>query len=163
MAVTARTPLRIRIEGSNLPGGAFCEHQHVHVGVQCRAEAVDLVPGDAARADFEFDVDVLPAADGGWDFRGPYVHGKRGERFLYLAWGDRPPGGEFAMFRRAKLHLSCLDAHLVASAAEPGQHLVARLALTDGRGGPRCASVRPPAIDWSAEPQPPSPTPEPLT
>ena len=36
-------------------------------------------------------------------FRGPAVHGKRGERFLYLTWGDVGPAGEFAMFRRAKL------------------------------------------------------------
>ena len=150
-----KRPLRIRIEGTSLPGATFCEHQHVHVAVQCRAEAVDFVAGDADVAEFEFDIDVLPAEDGSWDFRGPYVHGKRGERFLYLTWGDRPPGGEFAMFRRAKLHLSCLDADLVARAAEPGHRLVARLALTDGRGGPRCASVRPPAIAWSVASHPP--------
>ena len=147
-----KRPVRFLIEGTNLPGAAFAEHRHVHVGVQCRSEAVDLVPGDASAAKFEFDVDVLPAPDGSWDFRGPYVHGKRGERFVYLAWGDRPPGGDFAMFRRAKLHLSCLAPDLVARAAEPGHRLVARLSLTDGRGGPRCASVRPPAIDWTVEP-----------
>jgi hypothetical protein len=151
-----KRPLRIRIEGTTLPGRAFCEHEHVHIGVQFRAEAVDLVPGDAAEAIFEFDVDILPVDDGGWDFRGPYVHGKRGERFLYLTWGDHPPSGEFTMFRRAKLHLSCLDPDLVAGAAEPTHRLVARLALTDGRGGPRCASLRSPEIHWSVQPQPPS-------
>ena len=149
-----KRPLRIRIEGINLPGRTFCEHQHVHVGVQCRSDPVDLVSGDAAEAVFEFDVDILPTDDGGWDFRGPYVHGKRGERFVYLTWGDHPPAGEFHMFRRAKLHLSCLDGPLVASAAEAGHHLVARLSLTDARGGPRCASLRPPAITWSAAPTP---------
>jgi hypothetical protein len=109
-----------------------------------------LVPGDADAAEFDFTVDILPAA-GSWDYRGPYVHGKPGERFLYLTWGDRPPGGAFAMFRRAKLHLSPIDAGLVERAAAPGQRLVARLALTDGRGGPRCASIRPPDITWTAE------------
>lgn len=153
-APPAPRPLPVRIMGTNLPGRAFGEHQHVHVGVQCRAEAVDLVPGDAAEAVFDFAVDILPADGDGWDFRGPYVHGKRGERFLYLTWGDQPPGGEFAMFRRAKLHLSVLDDELVALAAEPGRRLVGRLGLTDGRGGPRCASVRPPGIDWSVEPGP---------
>ena len=116
------------------------------------ANAVDLVPGDAAEANFEFDVDVLPDDTGGWDFRGPYVHGKRGERFLYLTWGDHPPGGAFTMFRRAKLHLSSLDSALIAAATAPAHRLVARLALTDARGGPRCASLRPPAISWTAEP-----------
>jgi hypothetical protein len=156
MAVTpkpAKRPLRIRIEGTSLPGRTFCEHANVHVGVQCRSDAADLVPGDAAEAVFEFDVDILPSDDGGWDFRGPHVHGKRGERFVYLTWGDRSPTGEYAMFRRAKLHLSCLDEALITAAAEPAHHLVARLSLTDGRGGPRCASLRPPAIDWTAEPK----------
>lgn len=152
MAVTGRRPLRVRIEGTNLPGDVFCDYVDVHVGVQCKADAADLVPGGAARADFEFDIDALPGPAGGWDFRGPYVHGKPGERFVYLTWGEHPPGGEFAMFRRAKLHLSCLDAGLIADAAQPGRRLVGRLGLTDGRGGPRCASVRPPEIDWSAEP-----------
>jgi hypothetical protein len=147
----AKHPLRIRIEGANLPGRSFCEHANVHVGVQCRSDPVDLTPGDAPEAVFDFEVDILPADDGGWDFRGPYVHGKRGERFLYLTWGDVSPTGDYAMFRRAKLHLSCLDDSLIAAAAGPGHRLVARLGLTDGRGGPRCASVRPPAIEWTAE------------
>ena len=154
-SASTKRPLRIRIEGSSLPGRTFGEHQHVHVGVQCRSDAVDLIPGDAAEAIFEFDVDILPDDAGGWDFRGPYVHGKRGERFLYLTWGDHPPGGGYEMFRRAKLHLSSLDPALITTAAAAADRLVARLALTDGKGGPRCASVRPPAISWTAEPQHP--------
>ena len=148
--MTAKQPLRIRIVGTNLPGRVFGEHQHVHVGVQCRKEAIDFTPGDAAEATFEFDVDVLPGDDGGWDFRGPYVHGPRGQRFIYLVWADLPPGSDATMFRRAKLHLSCLDAALIRDAAAPGRKLTANLALTDGKGGPRCASVRPPGISWSA-------------
>jgi hypothetical protein len=147
--MTTKQPLPVRIEGTNLPGRSFAEHDHVHVGVQCRKDAVDLTPGDAPEATFAFDIDILPTDDGGWDFRGPYIHGPRGERFIYLSWVDLPPGSEGAMFRRAKLHLSCLDAALITAAAEPGRRLTARLALTDGKGGPRCASIRPPAISWS--------------
>lgn len=147
----AKRPLRIRIEGTNLPGRTFCEHENVHVGVQCRREPVDLIGAGAVDAIFEFDVEILPTDDGAWDFRGPYVHGKRRERFIYLTWGDLPPGGDYTMFRRAKLHLSCLDPALIESAAAADQQLVARLSLTDGKGGPRCASVRPPAIAWSVE------------
>jgi hypothetical protein len=150
-AKDVKRPLRIRIEGTNLPGRTFCEHQNVHVAVQSRQDPVDITPGDAPGVTFEFDVDILPADDGAWDFRGPYVHGKRGERFLYLTWGDLLPAGGFTMFRRAKLHLSCLDPALIRAAAEPDQHLVGRLGLTDAKGGPRCASLRPPAIAWSAE------------
>ena len=147
----AKQPLRVRIEGTSLPGRTFDGHDHVHVGVQRRSDAVDLVPGDAAEAIFEFDVEFVGDGAGGWDFRGPYVHGKPGERFVYLTWGDRSPGGDFAMFRRAKLHLSCLDPALISQAAASGHRLVGRLGLTDGRGGPRCASLRPPTLSWTAE------------
>ncbi len=148
--MTTKRPLHVRIEGTDLPGRSFAERGDVHVGVQCRKDPVELTPGDAPEATFEFDVDILPTDDGAWDFRGPYIHGPRGERFIYLSWVDLLPGGAGAMFRRAKLHLSCLDAALITAAAEPGRHLKARLALTDGKGGPRCASIRPPGISWSA-------------
>jgi hypothetical protein len=59
VADQGRRPLRIRVEGVNLPGRTFCEHGHVHVAVQRRSEAVDPVPGDATEAIFEFDVEVL--------------------------------------------------------------------------------------------------------
>lgn len=38
---------------------------------------------------------------------------------------------------------------LIGAAAAPGHHLVARLSLTDAKGGPRCASLRPPALTWT--------------
>jgi hypothetical protein len=138
--------MRVRIVGTNLPGIRFGGREPVHVGVQRRKEVVDLVPGDAAEAVFDFDVDVVD----GPDFRGPYVHGKRGQRFLYLSWGYASDGGgtDFEMFRRAKLHLSAIDDGLVGEAAAGGGVLEGRLSLTDGRGGPRCASVRPPLVEW---------------
>ena len=45
-------------------------------------------------------------ADGGVDLRGPAVHGRKGERFLYLTWGDVGADDSFAMFRRAKLMIA---------------------------------------------------------
>ena len=135
-------PLSIRIEGSNLPGRTFAEHAAVHVGVQCRAEAADLVPGDAPEAVFDFSVDVLPAEGGGWDFRGPHVHGRRGERFLYLTWGDVGADGSFAMFRRAKLHLSSLDDGLIGRAAEPRPRPVVRAKAGAGDSSAAAASAR---------------------
>ena len=34
----------------------------------------------------------------------------------------------------------------------PGHRLVARVRLTDAKGNPICARIRPPYIAWSAEP-----------
>ncbi|HJV08619.1 MAG TPA: DUF5990 family protein, partial [Acidimicrobiales bacterium] len=95
--------LLVRIEGVNLPGRNWGPYENVHVGVQRKAEPVDLVPGDATQATWELAIET----DGG-DFRGPHVQGKRGERFLYLTWGAVGAGGTFTMFRRAKLMLAAV-------------------------------------------------------
>jgi hypothetical protein len=57
--------------------------------------------------------------------------------------------GGFAKFRRAKLFLDGVDPETAAAAVESG-FLVARLGLTDAKGNPLCAGVRPPLVAWSA-------------
>ena len=52
------------------------------------------------------------------------------------------------MFRRAKLMIGDIEPELLAAAARDGGVLVASLSLTDERGCPRCARVRPPVISW---------------
>ena len=83
------------------------------------------------------------------DFKGPCVQGKRGQRFVYLTWGDVAPDGSFQMFRRAKLMLDAIDPDLVRAAEAQDRPLVAQVHLTDQGGGPRCARVDPPALSWS--------------
>jgi Family of unknown function (DUF5990) len=136
-----------RIVGTDLPGrscGPAPEHPepyaHVHVGLQRTAEVVDVVPADADRALFEFDVDVDTERG---RFTGPYVHGRDGQRFIYLSWGELIDG-EFRMFRRAKLHIDHLDPRAV-----DGRAVVGELGLRDAKGNPLCASVRPPRITWT--------------
>ncbi|MDT3400230.1 DUF5990 family protein [Streptomyces sp. B1866] len=141
----------IRIVGRDLPGPVCGDHRHVHVGVQRGAEPVQVVPSaDGGRAVFEVPVEVVTAADGSADYRGPYVHGRRGGRFLYLTWGERPPGGPFAMFRRAKLALDDIPGEVWASAVDGGV-VEGSLGLADADGMPVCASVRPPRVAWRAE------------
>jgi hypothetical protein len=132
--------VRFRITGTDLPGRRSGETENLHVGVQRGKEVLDLVPADADRAVFEFDVDVKAGR-----LAGPFIHGKPGERFIYLAWGDVGADGAFTMTRRAKLRVDALD-----PAALDGGTVEGRLSLTDARGGPVCATVRPPAIDWRA-------------
>jgi hypothetical protein len=142
------------IEGVNLPGrhcGAGEGYDNVHVGVQRGKEVVDLHPGDAPSARWAFDLADKDLPDGGVDVGGPFAQGRRGDRFVYLSWGTVDAGGGFTMFRRAKLMLAAVDHSVVAAARRPGARLVGRLGLTGGDGGPRCAAVRPPGIEWSAE------------
>jgi hypothetical protein len=65
-------------------------------------------------------------------------------------WGVMKKGGAFEMFRRATILLSSLRWADVASHLETNQPLIAELSLTDAKGGPLCASVKPPHIRWRA-------------
>ncbi|WP_207769459.1 DUF5990 family protein [Nocardioides currus] len=128
--------MRIRIEGHTLPGRDPGSHRDVQVGIQVRREPAELVPADAASATWEVEVTESYGADVR-DFHGPVVQGKRGERFVYLTWLEGP---DATMFRRAKL--------MLADAPE-ADVVVARVDLTDEAGLPRCARLRPPAVEWS--------------
>lgn len=144
--------MEIIIDGHNLPGRTFRSAgvpiHNVHVGIQIRKDPAELVAADATSARWTVDVRVEPV-DGGLDFTGPAVHGVRGERFLYLTWGDLGDDGSFAMFRRAKLMLNRIDRALVRRAVDEQLALRASIDLTDGYGGPRCARVDPPHLSWT--------------
>jgi hypothetical protein len=127
------------IEGHHLPGRTCGSYDDIHVGLQVRRDPAELVPGDATSARWQADVDVLDK-DGAVDFRGPAVQGRRGERFVYLTWGELRDE-TFTMFRRAKL--------MLADVPDPRRGSVtARVHLTDKHGMPRCARLRPPALSW---------------
>lgn len=148
----------IRIEGHDLPGrscgpspDAPDGYPNVHVGLQRRArpaELLGLVRGDAPSATWVIDGAPKPRGDG-LDITGPFIQGPPGGRFVYLSWGTVDQAGGFAMFRRAKLWLEAVPADVGAAAVDQGI-LVGRLGLTDPKGNPLCASVRPPLIVWSA-------------
>src|SRR5215218_8545518 len=125
--------MRVTIVGTDppqLPG--------VRVGVQRGRETVDARDLTMVRDDAEPVVFTFEVTSTGSDFRGPYVHGRPGERFLYLVW-ER----EEQTFRRAKLMLT---ADLAAQEA-----LTGILSLRGADGSPVCASVRPPAITWTMD------------
>jgi hypothetical protein len=153
------------VDAVELPG-LECKdmtYKNIHVGVCDRAwrqapvvqpsrpwGVRGLVPGDAAAAKWELEI-VVKDADGELDFGGHFVRGTRGDRHIGLAWGEVPGDGSFRLFRGAKLRLDAIDREAVLDARTPGKRLVARLGLTDEKGHPRCASVRPPAVTWSTE------------
>jgi hypothetical protein len=151
--------LRIQIEATDLPGrrcgpdldGRWYENVHVGLARGAGTAADDLVPGDADRAAWDFEVDLRETDTGEFDFGGPYVLGPRDERHLGLRWLREDDAGEWIIFRAAKFRLFEMDRATFESAARSGKRLVGRLGLTDEQGWPRCATVRPPLIDWSVE------------
>ncbi len=82
------------------------------------------------------------------DVKGPQIQGSPGKRFIYLTWGVVDDGGDFAMFRRAKLWLDAVRVTVMAKACDVGL-FIGRLGLSDDKGWPLCAAVRPPRIEWS--------------
>ena len=120
--------MRIVIEGHDLPGAEFVSDgvllRNVHVALQVGTDPVGPVRGDADGARWEVDVRAV-VADGDVDLRGPAVHGKRGERFFYLTWGDVGAGGSFAMFRRAKLMIGDIEPDVLGAATGDDGLLVA--------------------------------------
>jgi hypothetical protein len=148
----------IRIEGFDLPGSTcgpgpdFPDgHHNVHVAVQGRKGQHDLlgrVRADVTSALWELSTQIVsppPTVD----IRGPQIQGSPGKRFIYLSWGVVESPDEFLMFRRAKIWLDAVPVEVMQVACEHGI-LVGRLGLTDDKGWPLCASVRPPRIDWHA-------------
>src|SRR4051794_20563612 len=131
--------MRVVIRGHRLPGRQCGGHRNVHVGLQVGSRPEGLVPGDADSAEWAAEIRVIDVDDHR-DFRGPAVHGKRGERFLYLTWGE-VDGSEFAMFRRAKLMLADLPSDRDAAVVD--------VDLTDENGLPCCARLREPSVRWS--------------
>jgi hypothetical protein len=150
--------VRIVIEASDLPGGSCGPspdrpggYHGIHVGVQRRGrpdELLGLVPGDSAAASWTVDC-TAARSPSGVDLKGPYIQGPPGGRFIYLSWGAVAGSGPFTLFRRAKLCLDAVPGAVLDRAVDSGV-LVGRLGLTDRRGHPLCASVRPPLIEWSA-------------
>jgi hypothetical protein len=79
-----------------------------------------------------FRVEQLP--DGAPNFLGPFAHGPRSARFVYLVW--RRSG---APLGRSKIPLASISWDQLASGETPELHV----RLVDGKGGPRFATVRP--------------------
>jgi hypothetical protein len=149
--------VEIQIEGFDLPGRtcapapSFPGYENIHVGVQRRnrpAELLGLAAGDAPSVSWTLACELVDTPSG-VDFKGPHLQGRPGERFIYLSWGTLDGTGTFAMFRRAKLWLDTIDPAVVEAARRSGR-LTGRLGLTDAKGQPLCASVRPPRIEWTA-------------
>jgi hypothetical protein len=167
--------LHVVIEGSELPG-LTCQpepdgtvHRNIHVALATTIKgiaggqswltvplkpclAADPFPGDAKQTRWEVTVTVRGSAGDGYDFTGPSVGGDRTDRNLGLVWGDVPGDGTLQLFRGAKLRLVDVPPDLITDAMHPGYSLVAQVRLTDDRGYPVCARLRPSHLTWSAEP-----------
>ena len=150
--------MQIRIDGTDLPGNSCGPspdspggYRNIHVGLQRRGRPSELrgvVSATEPAASWTIDCELVSSAAGP-DLRGPYIQGPPRGRFIYLNWGTVDAAGTFTMFRRAKLMLDAVPADVIGESARSGL-LVGTLGLTDAKGHPSCAAMRPPAIEWTA-------------
>lgn len=144
----------IQVDGRNLPGlrchpgPSAVEYENIHVGIGQRFGSDQLVRGDAPSASWRFHVRVISVGESSFDFRGPLVSGRRGDRFLYLNWFSVADDGGFRPFRRAKVELTAIDSALVARALESDAELHCIVELTDAKGNPTCARFKGDLISW---------------
>jgi Family of unknown function (DUF5990) len=119
------------------PGVPFCLQQG----------KADLVPPSSysgENASFDFTVNIAnDRTDGPPKFRGPFVQGPPGGKFIYINSGTYAGQADSCWSRRAKVPLSGISWELIEEAlSEPSAVLEARIAGTAGDGGPACATVR---------------------
>jgi hypothetical protein len=148
--------VRLHIHGHDLPAWAPSSGDlpgTPSVGVQRKQQAALLQDRGNATGHWVIEADLVETPDGSVDLRGPWVHGRAGDRFVYLTWGFASDD-EFTMVRRAKLMLAAVDAEQLHAAQESDQPLIGSLSLTGNDGTPVCAAVRPPAISWTVGPCP---------
>lgn len=90
-----------------------------------------------ADLEFEFAVTVRSDKDGAPDFFGPFVHGTRGDRYVYIDIGTYAGQTNTEWSRRLKVPLSRITWELVNSRST----LVGDIPGTAKDGGPSCAYV----------------------
>ncbi|HQR39693.1 MAG TPA: DUF5990 family protein [Blastocatellia bacterium] len=156
MAPRAELELTVDVVCRDLPGitcstrsgGVLTTVARVHLGIQRGEEVLDVTPADRAEVVFHPTFRVAELAGGATGFYGPFAKGTPTERFFYLSWLSREKNGCLAMFRRAKIHLSHLAWSVVEPAVRAGRPIRVELSMTDKKGEPLCASVRPGVARW---------------
>jgi hypothetical protein len=120
----------------------------LHLGIQRDQAMTEAASADSKRIVFRPTLRAVRNADGSVNFLGPYAQGPKRERFIYLNWvtsNGKPPA---AMIGRIKLHLNHIAWTAVEQAAQRNKPIRVKLALTNAKGNPVMASVRPYVAKW---------------
>lgn len=149
-----RQALRIRIVLIAPPSG-------VTYGLQRGRGSAYIVEGATTPArgnvTFECTVAVVKGRDGRPDFRGEYVQGPIGRRFIYIDVGRYAKQAGTPWSRRMIVRLHELSWPQIEQATKPGNMLEARIEGTGSDGGPSCATVVPTG-GWRARVRPSTPS-----
>lgn len=142
MARDPQRELALRVVVLRPPPGVAMRMQHGPHGL--------LEPSSASAERLVFDLSVRVAgarADGGPNLLGPFAHGPRDDRFLYVNSGTAAGQAGSRWTRRAKLKLGGITRELAEAAlGAPDAVLQTEFEGMGRDGGPTCATVK--EIEW---------------
>ena len=138
----------IEIVCTNLPGEEWDGHSTLRLGIQRDDEIIEAASAGLTRVVFRPVLRARRNTDGSANFLGAFVHGPRTERFIYLVWAIVQGKLLVRMVGRVKLHLNHIKWASVEKAASGKKSIRVTLDLTNAKGKPVMASVRPDVAKW---------------
>jgi len=141
----AAVAVPVRIEIKAVTGAQVQLPLNVWFGVQRTKHLEQEVRATVDGAQFDVAMNLFAEHDG-FDARGPYVHGKKGDRFFYLVWAEPDQDSTLTMFARSKFMLNDVDASTLRSALE-GSSLICSVDYAAEDKGP-FGTIRPPRVTW---------------
>lgn len=132
--------IAIEIICTRLPG-----QEGVLLGIQKDEEFFEPAATNVKRIVFRPLLRARRNADGSANFLGPFAHGPKQERFIYLVWATVSPA---ARFGRIKVHLNHIKWADVEKAVKRKKPMTVTLELTKDDGKLVYASVRPGVAKW---------------
>ena len=119
----------------------------LQMGVQRGKAVVDVqqVQPGTNHLQVTLEATAVPQSDHTFDWKGPYVHGRPKERFLYLNWGQQQDNG-WQGLRRAKIPLALIPTELVETTVAQNSILHGTLSGIARDGGPAAASIK--TVHW---------------
>jgi hypothetical protein len=138
----------IEIVCMQLPGLQYEGRGPVHLGIQQDEDINETAPADSDRIVFRPSLRVRRHTDGSANFLGPFTHGPRNERFIYLNWVVVRNKVPIEQIGRIKLHLNHIKYEQAQKAAARKKPIKVALQLTSEKGKPVFASVRANKAKW---------------
>jgi hypothetical protein len=145
---TEELEITIEIVCTRLPGLQYEGRGPMHLGIQQDESIIELAPADRDRIVFLPALRVRKHTDGSANFLGPFAHGPRAERFIYLNWVIVHNKIPVERVGRIKLHLSHIQFKNAQTAAASKKPIKVTLELTSEKGKPVFASVRASSAKW---------------
>jgi len=142
---TEEYEITIEIECIELPGA---EYGPLALGIQRDDAITEVASAATKRIVLKPVLRARRNADGSVNFLGPFAHGPKAERFIYLNWVTTNGKVPTEQVGRIKLHLNHIQWAAVARSAQISKPLRVKLALTNAKGKPVMASVRPDMAKW---------------